>query len=447
MEKAQVAIVIVPLPSQSHLNQLLRLAALISSHNLPVHFLGSTTHNRQAKLRHGPNPNPIHFHDLPTPPIDSPDPLHSNKTPIHLGPAIHAYMELRRPIGELIEKISTKTKKIILIYDRFIAQAVCDAVLIPNLESYAFNCLSGFNLFYILWEALEKPFALEGEPDNVFSIRDFFPDETIKFIVSKPEHFKHRSGDIHNSMRLLEAKYIDLLAKEEIGGKKQQWAISPTLWPKATSSRHECLEWLDIQSPGSVLYVSFGTSISLSEDESREIALGLEQSKKKFIWVLRDADRSDIFNREAREIGLPDGFEERVRGNGIVVRDWAPQMDILAHKSTGGFMSHCGWNSCVESLIMGVPILSWPMHSDQPLNAIFMTDVLKTGLVVREWAARGELVEASVIKDVVERLMGSEEGDMVRKRAAEMSLRVNKEMGEGGELSREMESFIAHISR
>ncbi|GFQ08796.1 zeatin o-glucosyltransferase [Phtheirospermum japonicum] len=397
----------VPLPCQSHLNQLLSLASLISSHNLPVHFLGSATHNRQAKLRHGPNPNPIHFHDLPTSPIDSPDP---NR------PAILAYMELSRPIGELVQEMSANTRKIVLIYDRLIAEAVGDAVLVPNVESYAFNCLSSFNLFYI------------------------------------PEHFKDRAGDIHNTIRLIDGKYIDLLAREEIGGKQQQWAISPTLMPKLninhdTITRHECLDWLDRQDPGTVIYVSFGTSISFSEDETREIALGLEQSKRKFVWVLRDADKADIFSREIRRIELPDGFEERVRERGIVVRDWAPQVEILAHKSTGGFMSHCGWNSCFESLMMGVPILAWPMHSDQPLNAFFVADILKTGLFVRKWEEREKLVKASVIKDVVERLMAMEEGVEIRKRAAEISLAVNKEFWEGGELSREMESFISHIRR
>ncbi|GFP90956.1 zeatin o-glucosyltransferase [Phtheirospermum japonicum] len=444
MEQAQVSVVMVPLPFQSHLNQLLRLAALISSHNLPVHFLGSATHNRQVKLRYGLKPNPIsniQFHDLPTPPIDSPD------------PTVSAYLALRRPIGELIKEMSISKTKIVVIYDRLMAKAVCDAVSITNVESYAFNCLSGFDLFHILWEALEKPFALEGEPvENMCSIRDVFPEELIQFMASKPEHFKDRAGDIHNTIRLIDGKYIDLLGREEIGGKTQQWAISSTLKSKLninhdTRTRHGCLDWLDRQAPGSVIYASFGTSISFSEDETREIALGLEQSKRKFVWVLRDADRADIFSGEDRKIDLLDGFEERVRENGIVVRDWAPQVEILAHKSTGGFMSHCGWNSCIESLITGVPMLAWPMHSDQPFNAVFMTDVLKTGLVVRKWADREKLVKASVIKDVIERLMGSEEGDKVRNRAAELSAAVGKATEEGGELSREMESFIAHISR
>ncbi|KAL0404885.1 UNVERIFIED_CONTAM: Zeatin O-glucosyltransferase [Sesamum radiatum] len=123
-------------------------------------------------------------------------------------------------------------------------------------------------------------------------------------------------------------------------------------------------------------------------------------------------------------------------------------LEILAHKSTGGFMSHCGWNSCLESLLTGVPVAAWPMHSDQPLNALFLTRVLKTGLVVREWAQRKELVTASVIKNVVERLMASEEGHQIRKRAEELSAAIKVSMDEGGEAGcPEIESFVAHITR
>ena len=75
--------------------------------------------------------------------------------------------------------------------------------------------------------------------------------------------------------------------------------------------------------------------------------------------------------------GLP---EERTKGKGMVVREWVPQVKILGHPSTGGFMSHCGWNSCVESISMGVPIAAWPMHADQPFNAVLITKVLKVGV-------------------------------------------------------------------
>ncbi|KAK3009709.1 hypothetical protein RJ639_013758, partial [Escallonia herrerae] len=98
-------------------------------------------------------------------------------------------------------------------------------------------------------------------------------------------------------------------------------------------------------------------------------------------------------------------YEQRIEGKGIVVRDWAPQIEILGHPSTGGFMSHCGWNSCMESMSMGVPIAAWPMHSDQPRNTMLVTKVLRTGIAVKEWADRDELVTSSTINTAVRRLM------------------------------------------
>ena len=108
--------------------------------------------------------------------------------------------------------------------------------------------------------------------------------------------------------------------------------------------------------------------------------------------MLRDADKGDIFDgSEAKWNEFSNEFEERVEGMGLVVRDWAPQLEILSHTSTGGFMSHCGWNSCLESITMGVPIAAWPMHSDQARNSVLITKVLRIGLVVKDWAQRNAL--------------------------------------------------------
>ncbi|KAK4481694.1 hypothetical protein RD792_012602 [Penstemon davidsonii] len=336
-----VAVVMVPLPCQSHLNQLLQLSIQMVSYGLSVHYIGSATHNRQAKLRtNGLKPNAmskIQFHDLPTPPIAAPDPDPNsfNKVPVHLWPATEAYMNLRQPIGSLLEELSSKTRRTVIIYDRMVSEAVRDAVLLPNAESYAFNCLSAFNLFFILWEAMEKPFKVEGELRHIPSMKEFIPEAALDFIVSNT--IEERAGDIHNTSIVVEKTYIDLMAREEISGKKQQWAIRPSLptnfsSKNGTESRHKCLKWLDKQAPRSVIYVSFGTTTSLTDEEAGELAMGLEQSKQKFLWVLRDADKADIFAGEARRIELPDGFEERVKEDGMVVRDWAPQLEILAHE-------------------------------------------------------------------------------------------------------------------
>ncbi|KAL0404884.1 UNVERIFIED_CONTAM: Zeatin O-glucosyltransferase [Sesamum radiatum] len=450
----QVAVVMVALPCQSHLNQLLQLSTMIASYGLQIHFVGSASHNRQAKLRsNGLKPNSrLQFHDLPTPPIAAldPDPNTPDKLPFHLYPAVQAYANLRRPVLGLVEELSLKTRRIVIIYDRLMFEAVRDAVSVQNVEAYAFNCLSAFTLFFVRWETMGKPFEVEGPLKDSPPTPELMPEGVLQLLASSS--FKERAGEIHNTSRSIEGTYIELLSREEISGSsKPQWAIRPSfLQADSTANndrkpRHKCLEWLDKQAPGSVIYVSFGTTTSFTNEEAREIAIGLEYSKQKFILVLRDADKADIFAGRKKR---PEGFEERVQENGMVVRDWAPQLEILAHKSTGGFMSHCGWNSCLESLLTGVPVAAWPMHSDQPLNALFLTRVLKTGLLVREWAERKELVTASVIQNVVERLMASEEGDVIRKRAEELSAAIEVSIDEGGEAGcPDLESFVAHFTR
>nr|XP_016436270.1 PREDICTED: zeatin O-xylosyltransferase-like [Nicotiana tabacum] len=174
--------------------------------------------------------------------------------------------------------------------------------------------------------------------------------------------------------------------------------------------------------------------------------MGLELSKQNFIWVLRDADEVDNSGK-SKKLKLPEGFEERAKGVGLVVREWAPQPEILAHPSTGRFLSHCGWNSCIESITLIVPIATWPMHYDQPKNGFLVTEILKIGLAVREWEKRDELITASAIENVVRKLMTSEEGDVIRNKAKELGEAVRQSTQKGGAARMELESFIAHITR
>ncbi|CAI9779495.1 unnamed protein product [Fraxinus pennsylvanica] len=452
-EKDQVAIIMVPFPAQGHLNQLLQLSCLISSYKIPVHYIGSTTHNHQAKLRvnglNAQDVDKIRFHDLPTPPFVSPppNPNSSNKFPAQMQPAWNASMNLRQSVFEYLRDISSTVRRIIVVHDPLMAFVVQDIATITNAESYVFNCISTFAQASLAWEGIGKPFPIEL-PKELPSWEGRSTDELQEFAVLQFKHLDIRAGDIYNTSRIIEGTYVDLLAREEIVGSRKAWAVGPILPLKLFSnSQHKCLEWLDKQDPKSVIYISFGTTVSMSDEEIKELALGLEQSKQNFLWVLRDADKGDIFEGEVRRAELPEGFEERTRGVGMVVRDWAPQPEILAHPSTGGFMSHCGWNSCIESITMGVPIAAWPMHSDQPTNAVFIADILKTGILVREWTQHEELVKASMIENVVRRLMVSEEGIEIRKKAEEVADAVRMSTEAGGVSRKELDSFIAHITR
>ncbi|XP_073132517.1 zeatin O-glucosyltransferase-like [Henckelia pumila] len=453
-EAGQVAVVMVPFPAQGHLNQLVQLSCLVSNYGLQVHYIGSSVHNRQARVRvNGLNlhhVSKIHFHDIPIQAFESPSPNpdSSSKFPVQLQPAWDASLSQRQPIFEFLREIAEKSKRVVVIHDHLMAAVVQDVVSIPNAESYVFNCLSAFTQVAFMWEGIGKKFPFELSKE-LPSIEGCITEEVGKFAALHSEPLKYRAGDLFNTCRLIEEPYLELLTGEEIIGDRKSWAIGPIIPPVLPSrdSPPKCLQWLDRQETNSVIFVSFGTTTSLSDEEIKELASGLEQSGQKFIWVLRDADKGDIFAGEARRAELPKGFEERVEGVGIVVRDWAPQPEILAHPATGGFMSHCGWNSCIESVTMGVPIAAWPMHSDQPRNGFLVSEILKVGIVVREWDQRGEVVKASTIENVVKRLMASEDGEGIRKRAEELGVAMRRATEDGGVSRVELGSFVAHITR
>ncbi|XP_010056748.2 LOW QUALITY PROTEIN: zeatin O-glucosyltransferase [Eucalyptus grandis] len=465
-----VAVIMVPLPAQGHLNQLLQLAHLVSSYGVPVHYVGSATHNRQAKLRsHVPPssaPGDIRFHDFPTPPIPSPAPSLSSphKFPSHLQPAFDAALSLRSPVASFVQSLSSGSRRVVVVHDSLMASVVQDAASVPNAEIYEFKTISAFTLCSFKWERIDgAPPEVELDIAELISskgfpsIQDSSTDEFLKFRASQKECKKLNSGCIYNTCRVVEGRFVDLYASATANGTAtKHWAIgpfNPVKVPEKTSTRsaHWCMEWLDKQAPSSVIYVSFGTTTALSDEQIREIAMGLERSGQKFIWVLREADKADIFGGggEARIIELPQGFEEMAaaRDLGVVVRDWAPQLEILGHPATGGFLSHCGWNSCMESISMGVPILAWPMHSDQPRNAVLITRVLKIGLIVKDWMSQDDVVKSSIIEGAVKALMVTEEGEEARKRAAELGAAVRGSMDEGGVSRAELDSFIAHIAR
>ncbi|KAH7843412.1 hypothetical protein Vadar_016321 [Vaccinium darrowii] len=457
-QKPQVEVVIVPFLCHSHLNQLLHLSCLISSaYNIPVHYATTATLLRQSKLRfnaqtHLQNSH-IHFHELPTPhfPSPPPNPNSSNKFPSHLQPSFDASIHLRQPTADLLRKISATARRVVVIHDLFMAYVVQDVATLPNAESYIFSPISSFHLYFRDLKD-DKTVQLLEELKGMPSREGCNTPEFKNLVSLQSDFLSLAAGTILNSCRSIEGTYIDLLVEKMNNRNKQVWAVGPlNLGTKSdkteSNSRHKCLEWLDKQVPKSVLYISFGTVTSMADEQIKELAIGLELSQQRFIWVLRDADKGDIFAEDVRRAHLPEGYEERVKEFGLVVRDWAPQVEILGHPSTGWFMSHCGWNSCLESITMGVPIAAWPMHSDQPRNAFLVTDILKVGMTVNAWKKREEIVCSSTIARVVKRIMGSTEGEEARKRAEEMGGATREALEEGGISRLELDSFIAHTIR
>ncbi|KAJ9181065.1 hypothetical protein P3X46_009236 [Hevea brasiliensis] len=431
LKQAQIVVVMVPYPAQGHLNQLLQLSRIISSYNIPVHFVGSATHNRQVKLRvNGWDVNAtsyIHFHDFEISHLPCPPPNPDAKEQ-------YASSHLQEPVSVLPRSLSSEARKVIVIHDFLMGSVIQEVALISTAESYTFHSVSVFNLCLIHWESMGKPDVPDGFfPMEIPSLEGCFDNEMLHLIDSQSKHQEFNSGIVYNTYRLIEGTYLDLLEKhlkEKMEDNKKHWALgpfNPVTIPerKGSYGNHFCLEWLDKQGRNSVIFVSFGSTTTMNDEEQiKQLAIGLKQSDQRFIWILREADKGDIFNEEnERRFELPEGYEESVNGMGLVVRDWVPQLEILAHPATGAFMK---------------PIAAWPMHSDQPRNAVLITEFLKIGFAVKDSSHSEEIATSEMVESSVKRLMASDEGDKMRKRAAELGESVRQSMGENGDSRQEI---------
>ncbi|KAJ0982767.1 hypothetical protein J5N97_011022 [Dioscorea zingiberensis] len=175
----------------------------------------------------------------------------------------------------------------------------------------------------------------------------------------------------------------------------------------------EIFAWLDGQRERSVVYVAFGSEATLSVELLHELALGLELSNLPFLWVLR----KPLGSGDGVEV-LPLGFEERVRGRGVVVNGWVPQLGVLGHGGVGGFLSHSGWSSIVEALQCGLPLMLLPIYVDQEANAR-MVGERGFGVEVERRGEDGFFSREEVTR-VLRLVMVDEEGEGVRVRAREM---------------------------
>ncbi|KFK43053.1 hypothetical protein AALP_AA1G072200 [Arabis alpina] len=212
----------------------------------------------------------------------------------------------------------------------------------------------------------------------------------------------------------------------------------------ASGQYKEMMVWLDEQPESSVLFLCFGSMGVFSTPQIKAIAHALELVGVRFIWAVRTTLAGDGDPHEP----LPEGFVDRTMGRGIVC-SWAPQVDILAHKATGGFVSHCGWNSIQESLWYGVPIATWPMYAEQQINAFEMVKELGLAVEIRlDYVADGdrvtlEIVSANEIATAIRSLMDSD--NLIRKKIKEISIVAKKAVSDGGSSIVATRDFIKDI--
>jgi hypothetical protein len=209
--------------------------------------------------------------------------------------------------------------------------------------------------------------------------------------------------------------------------------------------RHACLSWLDAQPERSVVFLCFGSLGAVSAAQLKEIARGLENSGHRFLWVVRSPpdDPTKFFVARPEpdlDALLPDGFLQRTWGRGMVVKMWAPQVEVLRHAATGAFLTHCGWNSVLEAASAGVPMLCWPLYAEQRLSKVLVVDGMEAGVVMEGYDE--ELVKAEEVERKVRLVMESEEGEKLRERMASAKVKAEEALADGGPSWVAFEEFL-----
>ncbi|ESW12768.1 hypothetical protein PHAVU_008G140800 [Phaseolus vulgaris] len=459
MEKPHIAVL--PSPGFTHLVPILEFSKRLL-HLLP-HFhitcfipsVGSPPSSSKAYLQTLPPTITSIF----LPPIT----LEQNTDPSILALQIELSVNLSLPyIRQELESLCSRAKVAALVVDVF-AHGALDFAKEFNLLSYIYLPQSAMLLsLYFYSSKLDEILSSESrDPKEPIKIPGCVPilstDLPLPFqnlssigykgFLERSKSFHVPDGVFMNTFLELESEAIRAL-HEHVKGKPGIYPVGPIIQMGSIDHENgmECLRWLDEQEPKSVLYVSFGSGGTLSQDQLNELAFGLELSGQKFLWVVRapsGAVNSAYFGAETKDPlqFLPQGFLERTKQQGLVVPSWAPQIQVLGHSATGGFLSHCGWNSVLESVVQGVPVIAWPLFAEQSLNAAILTDDLKVAL--RPKVDHSGLTEREEISKTVRGLMEEKEGKEIRKRMELLKIAAANAIKEDGSSAKTLSELVA----
>ncbi|KAK1266354.1 UDP-glycosyltransferase 92A1 [Acorus gramineus] len=457
-------VLLFPFMAQGHLIPFSQLAHLISLRNNHSVTLVNTHSNILTLRSILPSSSTVRLSSLPFNPSDHglpPGHESTDSLPFHLFTPLFLSTESLRPaftrfVSDALS--SDPTSPLSIIADPFLGWTVDVAKDLGVFHAFFLTSGAwGSAVFLSLWthhplpwsdsgdlvlpnrpnvrlhRSQVTPLLLDGDADN---------NPEFAFFHRQIAQFCKSDGLIVNTAEGFERSGVEFL-KEESGG-MPVWAVGPLLRvPSTPSSDDTHIGWLAGHPPASVLYVSFGSMNTISASQMVELAMGLEASGTAFMWVIRPPSGFD-FKGGFREEWLPEGFEERMReqNRGVLIHGWAPQMEILSHGSTGAFLSHCGWNSVLESLCNGVPIIGWPIAGEQFYNSMMMVEEI--GVCVE--IARGNGNESVVCREDVERIVRSVmmggEGEEMRRKAREVGEVLRAAVGEGGASVRAMDDFL-----
>lgn len=461
MERKKETIVLFPFLAQGHINPFLALSLQLEQKGYSIIFVNSPLNIKKLKSSL-PSKSSIHLLEIPFNSSDHglpPDSENTDDLPYNLVLRlldVSSCLELpfRKVVADFIEK-NRGEKPLCVIGDFFFGWSA-DVAHEFGIFHAIFSGAGGFGLacYYSMWLNLPHRNSDKGEfvlPDFLeagkFHVSQLSPslliaDGSDPFSIFQQKclpTWEKSDGFLFNTVEELDQIGL-VYFRRKLG--IPVWAIGPILLPvdersaksvrKNGISPEQCIEFLDSKPENSVLYISFGLQTTISASQMMQLAKALDSSDTNFIWVVRPPVGFDINADFKAEEWLPEGFVERIKDEkkGIIVEKWAPQMEILSHKSTAAFLSHCGWNSVLESLINGVPLIGWPIAGDQFNNAKLLAEW--TGVCLE--VARGVNFEVrhEDIKDKIELMIGenNDKGKEIRRKACQVKEMIKENIRE-----------------
>ncbi|KAL5730943.1 hypothetical protein ACHQM5_003719 [Ranunculus cassubicifolius] len=404
-EQLRRRVVLFPCPFQGHINPMLQLATILHTHSKGA--IAITIVHTQFN-----SPKVSNYPNFTFVPIS--DGLSLSHTEISISDVVTILPFLNQncvsPFRDclvnniLSQKHEPPVACIISDALMYFTQSVADSLQLPRL---VLRTSSAMNLLIVAAFPLlrEKGYLPIKESEMEESIPELPPlkvkdipmiktpksDAVFDFIGNMVDLTKASSGLILNTTEFLEKTELQSLQKEF---PLPHFAIGPfhKCAPKTSNSLlvedRSCISWLNNQAPTSVIYISFGSLAAIDEAQLVEIALGIANSEQQFLWVVRPGLVTRSIKDENRDDDPNKLFPQKFRdymdlhsGRGCIVK-WAPQEEVLAHPSVGAFWTHNGWNSTLESICEGVPMLCWPCFGDQMVNARYVSEVWRVGFML-----------------------------------------------------------------
>ncbi|KAE8692513.1 UDP-glycosyltransferase 73D1 [Hibiscus syriacus] len=467
--KKQLHFVLIPLMAQGHMIPMVDLARLLAERGVTVSLI-TTPHNasrfdtvieRATGLGHEIRlvkiPFPCREVGLPVG-CENLDTLSSRDL---LKKFYNALGMLQEPLERFLER--KKPLPSCIISDKCLSwtSKTAQRFNVPRIVFHGMGCfslLSSHNVRlhkpHLSVSSDSEPFVVPGLPQLVEITRAQLPGAFVRLpdlddVRDKMQEAEMSAfGVVINSFNELEQGCVEMYQKAI---RKKVWTIGPVSLcnrinldkfergNKPSINEQKCIGWLDSMKPRSVIYACLGSLCRLVPAQLIELGLGLVASRHPFIWVVKTSD--ERANEELEKWFLEHKYEERVQGRGLLIKGWAPQVLILSHPAIRGFITHCGWNSTIESVCSGVPMITWPQFSEQFFNEKLIVEILKIGVRVGvevpvRWGEEeklGVLVKKQQVEKAIDMLMnGGEDGEKRRVRARELAEMARLTVENGG---------------